>query len=108
MNKQIIQDLIDLNIFKSKAIAEKEYMQAINKEKDSRYLYRENINSEGRKWYEQVDMNNLSDQEIKMLLNTSKAKDIHTIKNAAIFFVALSIMSMVMSIINAVYVAKLL
>lgn len=107
MNKQIMQNLIDLNIFTSKAVSEQEYKNALNEEKDERYIYRENVNSEGHKWYEQIDTNNLSDQDIQMLLTTSKNKNIRTIKNVAIFFAVLTGISLVISIISAISIANL-
>lgn len=102
-----MQDLIDLNVFTSKAISEQEYQNAFNGEKDTRYIYRENVNSEGHKWYEQIDTNNLSAQDIQMLLTTSKAKNIRTIKTVAIFFAVLTVISIAISIISAISIANL-
>lgn len=107
MNKKIMQDLIDLNVFTSKAIDEQEYKNVLVGEKDKRYIYRENVNSEGHKWFEQIDTNNLSNQEIQMLLATSKAKNIRIIKNTSIFFAVITVISLIISIISAVSVASL-
>lgn len=107
MNKKIMQDLIDLNVFTSKAIDEQEYKNVLVGEKDTRYIYRENVNSEGHKWYEQIDTNNLSDQEIQMLLATSKTKNIRTVKNIAIFFAVLAGISLAVSIVSAISIANL-
>lgn len=107
MNIQIMQDLIDLNIFTSKAVTEQEYQNALNGEKNTRYIYRENVNSEGHKWFERVDTNNLSEQEIQLLLVTTKTKNIRTIKNVAIFFAVLTAISLAISIIGATSIANM-
>lgn len=101
MQQEVIKKLVKLDIFGKEDITETEYN---NNKNDKTYLsFQEPGNyGEYNEVYWRVDTRGLTPDDIDLLLKIDQAKNIRTIKNAAIFFVALSVISIVISIIGAV------
>lgn len=107
MNKQILQNLIDLNVYTSKSISKQEYQEATQNGNDARYIYSENVTTEGHKWFEQIDTKKLTHEEIELLLKSEQIKNSRSIKHMMTFFTVLTVISLIISLISAVRVASL-
>lgn len=109
MKQLIIDKLVEIGIFNRKSISEDDF----NNHKDSNgglvYSKSEHEWDNGniQKFFWQTDTQNLTDEEINLLLNIDKANSLRSIKKGVTFFVVLSVISITISIISAVSVASL-
>ena len=112
MNKQIIKNLVELEIFNSNSLTEKEYAEASSAKSDGNFIYLTNeielANGEARKFYKQIDTKGLTEEEIKLLLEIDRTKNIRSIKKMAIFFVVLTLISVVIAIWSGASIASML
>lgn len=95
MNNQIVEGLINLGIFNSKSISESDYQKLSKENTDSRFVYLKGKIEDGLagnpEWFKQVDTNNLSENEINLLLKISQTQNIKTIKNVLLFYFGITI-----------------
>lgn len=114
MNKQIIDELVELEIFNSKILTKDQYNEFSqnNTEDDMLYLSGQyDYGEEGsdiNKWFKQIDTKGLSNEEIKLLLEIDRTKNIRSIKKMAIFFVVLTLVSIVIAIWSGTSIASML
>lgn len=101
MNNQIIEGLVDLGIFSSKSLSKEEYEKLSNEVQDSSFIYLKGTSSDAwtdnPEWFQQINTKNLSNDEINLLLKISQAKNIKTIKNISLFFLIITIISLVVT-----------
>lgn len=109
MKQLIIDKLVEIGVFNQNSISKEEYEKHDSKEGNMIYRTTEfewgTENIETRYW--ETDTQNLTDEEINLLLNIDKANSLRSIKKGVIFFVVLSVISIIISIIGAVNVASL-
>lgn len=112
MNKKIIDELVELEIYSSKSLTEEEYNQQAKDDRQDNFVYSSGgINfSDGNstKWFKQIDTKGLSNEEIKLLLEIDRTKNIRSIKKMAIFFVVLTLISIVIAIWSGTSIASML
>lgn len=99
LTNKIINDLIELEIYKSKSLNKEEYERLSNiKNNDKIYLsgsYNDDIENELTKYYKEIDTNGLTIEEIMLQLSIERTKNIKLIKNMIIFFVVITIISLI-------------
>ena len=103
MNKQIIDELVELEVFNSKILTKAQYdeFSQTNSEDGALYLsgqYNFGEGSDTNTWFKQIDTRGLTNEEIKLLLDIDRTKNIHSIKKMVAFFVVLAIISIVITI----------
>lgn len=108
MHKKIIESLADLQVFDLKIISEKDFdlQKQENTSADTIYLH-EGADYYGDKIIKQIDTKGLSNEEIKLLLDIDRTKNIRSIKNMIIFFVVLAVISIIISIWSGISLASL-
>lgn len=102
MNNQIIEGLVGLGIFSSTSLSKEEYEKLSNENQDKSFMYLKGTNLDGwsdnLEWFKQIDTKNLSENEIKLLLKISQTKNIKTIKNVLLFYLGLTIVSLIIAL----------
>lgn len=101
MNKRIAKELASLEIYKVKAVSKKDYYEWINNSDENFIFYEdtEHIDSSlGR--YNIINTMGYTTEEIKLMLEIDKAKNIRSIKSMITFFVVLTIISMALATIS--------
>lgn len=108
MHKKIIESLVDLQVFDLKIISAKDFdlQKQENTSADTIYLH-EDTDYYGDKIIKQIDTKGLSNEEIKLLLDIDRTKNIRSIKNMIIFFVVLAVISIIISIWSGISLASL-
>lgn len=105
MRQETIIKLSKLHIFETISVPKEEYK---NNSNNSRYIYVSAWDyGKADDNYRRIDTQNLTDEEINTLLNIDKANSLRSIKKGVIFFVVLSVISIIISIIGAVNMASL-
>lgn len=106
MNNQIVEGLISLGIFSSKSISESDYQKLSKENADSRFVYLSEKSDDGLagnpEWFKQVDTNNLSENEINLLLKISQAQNIKTIKNVLLFYFGITVVCLLIAIFTII------
>ena len=106
MNNQITEGLISLGIFGSKSISESDYQKLSKESADSRFIYLSGKSEDGfagnPEWFKQVDTNNLSENEISLLLKISQAQNIKTIKNVLLFYFGITITCLIIALFTVI------
>lgn len=103
MNRNIIDGLVELEVFDSKFLSEDDYANASKDDSNTNIIYVPC--SYGGK---QIDTKGLSNEEIKLLLEIDRTKNIRSIKKMAIFFVVLTLISIVIAIWSGASIASML
>ncbi len=110
MKQIIIDKLVNLGIFIRRPITKEEYDQRDSADSNLLYEQREYITetnaTEVRYW--KTDTQNLSNEEINLLINIHKAKNIRTIKKIALFFLLIMLIGVVASIVDSVRLSGLI
>lgn len=94
-NRDLKEELIDYQL--ALGIVSKEYLDEkdIDKVSEQADVYVEDI--DGKKtYYKLVNTSGLSDNEIGELIEYKKLKKINTIKNCSVFFVTLTVISLIL------------
>ena len=102
MSENIIEGLIELGIFDSKFLSEDGYIEAIKNNNDTNTVYIQ-CNYGGK----QVNTKGLTNDDIQLLLNIDKTKNIRSIKRMITFFVILTSISIIISILSGISIANL-
>lgn len=106
MNNQIIEGLIGLGVFDSKSISESDYQRLSKENTDSRFIYLRGKSEDGLagnpEWFKQVDTNNLSENEINLLLKISQAQNIKTIKNVLLFYFGITVVCLIIALFTVI------
>lgn len=102
MNRDIIDGLVELEVFGSKFLSEDDYTNAPKDDNNTDIIYVPC--SYGGK---QIDTKGLTNEEIKLLLEIDRTKNIRSIKKMAIFFVVLTLISIVIAIWSGASIASL-
>lgn len=109
MKQEVIDKLVEVGLFDTVSITKEEFNKHSEMENNFLYYTTEfewgTDNIETRYW--QTDTKGLTPEEIDLLLKIKQTQDIGTIKKASIFFVTLSVISIVISIIGAVSIANM-
>ncbi len=112
MNKKIIDELVELEIYSSKSLTEEEYNQQAKDKEQSDFVYSSGSinfsNSNSTKWFKQIDTKGLTNEEIKLLLEIDKTKNVRSIKKMVTFFVVLTLVSIVIAIWSGASIASML
>lgn len=100
MNKDIIVKLSKLNILETTTLSDIEYKTRTN---NDRYVYVDALDYGKTDYnYRRIDTKGLTGEEIDLLLKIDQTKNIRAIKNMAVFFVTLTVISIIVYIIGAV------
>ena len=112
MNKKIIDELVELEIYSSKSLTEEEFNQQAKDNKQGEFVYSSGsinfVDGNSTKWFKQIDTKGLSNEEIKLLLEIDRTKNIRSIKKMAIFFVVLTLISVAIAIWSGASIASML
>lgn len=103
MNRNIIDGLVELEVFDSKFLSEDDYANAPKDDSNTDIIYVPC--SYGGK---QIDTKGLSNEEIKLLLEIDRTKNIRSIKKMVTFFVVLTLFSIVIAIWSGASIASML
>lgn len=99
LTNKIINDLIELEIYQSKSLSKEEYEKLSNNKNDNKiYLsgsYNNDIDNEFTKYYKEINTNGLTIEEIELQLSIERTKNIKAIKNMIIFFVIITVISLI-------------
>ena len=106
MNNQIVEGLISLGIFGWKSILKSDYQKLSKENTDSRFIYLSGKSEDGfagnPEWFKQVDTNNLSENDINLLLKISQAQNIKTIKNVLLFYFGITVICLLIAIFTII------
>lgn len=102
MSENIIEGLIELGIFDSKFLNEDDYVDAIKNKDNVNIVY-----VQGNYGGKQVNTKGLTDEEIRLLLDIDKTKNIRSIKRMITFFVVLTSISIIISIVSGLSIVNL-
>lgn len=106
MNNQIIEGLINLGIFNSKSISKSEYEKLSKDNTDTSFIYLHGKSddnfADNPEWFKQVDTNNLSENEISLLLKINQAQNIKTIKNVLLFYFGITITCLIIALFTVI------
>lgn len=99
MNNEIIKELVELGIYDSKNLSEEEYNNLLKSNTNSSLIYitgyYEGDNDDSNKYFKEIDTKGLTVEDIKLQLEIDKAKNIRSIKNMVMFFVVITVISLV-------------
>lgn len=100
MNNKIAEELMNLGIYKYRSLQKDEYDKLCNNNNDISKIYisgnYKNIdNNEYNKYYREIDTDGLSMDEIRLLLDIDKTKNIRSIKSMITFFVVVFVIALV-------------
>lgn len=99
MNNEIIKELVELGIYDSKNLSEEEYNNLSKSNTNSSLIYitgyYEGDNDDSNKYFKEIDTKGLTVEDIKLQLEIDKAKNIRSIKNMVMFFVVITVISLV-------------
>lgn len=109
MKQEVIDKLVEIEFFNKTSVSEEEYNKYYKIDDGIMYYKSEYKWSNGNveKYFWKTDTRDLTPEEIDLLLKIKQTQDIGTIKKASIFFVTLSVISIVISIIGAVNIASI-
>lgn len=93
MNRDIIDGLVELEVFDSKFLSEDDYTNAPKDDNNTDIIYVPC--SYGGK---QIDTKGLSNEEIRLLLEIDRTKNIRSTKKMVAFFVVLAVISVIITI----------
>ena len=97
MNKKIIEQLVELEIYKESFLSKEKYEELSSKADDSKICitgnYYDDVNN--GTWYKIVDTNGFTTEDIKLMLEIDRTKNIRSIKSMVKFFVVLIVISMI-------------
>lgn len=103
MNNNVIDELIELEVFSYKSLSEEEYNDLKDKSDES-FIYQEgkfNLgNGQYSKWYKEINTHGLSENDIMLELAIMRTKTTKSIKSMVSFFVVLTVISMIISAIS--------
>lgn len=101
LNNKTIIELAKLNVISKEKLA----YNAITPDEDIVYEENNSITNENNKY--KVNLDNITDEDLPLMIMTEQLKTLKTIKKGVTFFVVLSIISIIISIIGAVNIASL-
>lgn len=102
MNKKTIKDLVELGIFESRTLTKEDYNNLSNNNTDDSLIYmvdtyeNENGNQNCYKYYKEINTHGLTDEEVMLQLEIDKSKNIKSIKNMILFFVIITVISIIL------------
>ena len=110
----LINDLVNMGIFKERALTKKEFdeLSELNKNSNSLIYMNgkcENIYKHGEydsnenddnSWYKEVNTNGMDIDDIRLRVELNKAKNIRSIKGMVTFFVVLTIVSLILMVMQ--------
>lgn len=99
MNNKIIEDLVELGIYKSKTLSEEDYNKLSQDKTNDSFMYitgyYEGGNEDYNKYFEEIDTNGLTQEDVKLQLEIDRTKNIRSIKSMVTFFVVLTVISLI-------------
>lgn len=100
INEKMIEDLVELGIYKSRSLEKEEYekLSANNSDESKMYItgsYSNDTENDLMKYYKEIDTNGLSIEEVMLQLDIEKTKNIKSIKSMVIFFVVVAVISLI-------------
>ena len=100
MKKQTIDGLIELGIFTAEYLSKDKYESL--SQNDIQFG-----DENEAKLYKQIDTKGLTEEEVKLLLEIDRTKNIRSIKTMAIFFVVLTLISIAIAIWSGLSIVSL-
>lgn len=100
MNNKIIEELVELEIYKSKSLDKEQYEKLSKDNTDNSKIYiagsyNDDVDNELNKYYKEIDTNGLSIEEVKLQLDINKTKNIKSIKNMITFFAVVTVIGLI-------------
>ena len=99
MTKEMIEELVELEIFNEQDVSKEEYEKGMQGKSDSViYMKYQGFTKEWQ--YKKINTNNLNDNELSTYLQIQQLKMIKSIKAMIAFFVVLTVIGMVLTFIS--------
>lgn len=107
----LINDLVDMGIFNARSLTKKEFeeLSELNKDNDS-FIYMNGEYGYGADgvdtWYKEIYTKGMDINDINLKIAINKAKNIRSIKNMTTFFVVLTVLSILSSVIGIIMMVQ--
>ena len=99
MNNKIIEDLVELGIYNSKTLSEDDYNNLSKNKKNSSLIYitghYEGGNDDYNKYFKEIDTKGLTPDDVRLLLEIDRTKNIKSVKSMITFFVVITVIALV-------------
>ena len=99
MNNKIIEDLVELGIYNSKILSEEDYNNLSKNNTNDSLTYiaghYEGGNEDYNKYFKEIDTKGLTPDDVRLLLEIDRTKNIKSIKSMITFFVVITVIALV-------------
>ena len=101
MNNKIIEDLVELGIYNSKTLSEEDYNNLSKNNTNDSLTYiaghYEGGNEDYNKYFKEIDTKGLTPDDVRLLLEIDRTKNIKSIKSMITFFVVITVIALIVA-----------